>query len=665
MTRGAMLFGGKRATLSLAPTLSVSRGNQQFSYTITAPTDTGGAPILNYLLQWKSGAQSYNSTRQRTVATSALTGTVTGLANGTAYTVRAIPVTRVGNGTASAERTVTPATTPGTPGLTLTAGALKLGYTITAPSSNGGNAITTYRLRWKSGAQSYNSTRSTTITVGSDSLTGEITGLTAGTAYTVEVTAVNGVGRGGARERTATPTAQATVPSRGAAPAAAAGNKRMTWTATPPSDGGSAITAYDWRWRTNGSGSWTEVDDDDATLTVTGLSNGTQYEAQFKAKNTVGAAASWSPSGRATTWDVPGKASLSLAARPPDTIRATITAPSSDSTILRHRIQWKSGAQSYNSTRETTSTSASVDIGSLSQGTEYTMRVRSESAVGDGGWSDDATAILASVPGRGTAPSATGSANQVRWTATAPNNGGSAITHYLWRWREVGDVSWRTTVTTTARTFARTGLTANTRYEAQFKARNAIGDAASWSPSGTATATRPALGVPGSRSSTVKPRQFVASWGAVSGATTYDFRWSTSSDMSNPTTVTNAGRSETVTGLTPNTPYYWEVRAKDTSRTGAWSPTETATTQEDDLGIASIQRGRRASIEPLSANTNADITISAVDTSKAMLNVITGPVPSTIAAVFLQGPTTIRIENISAVNTANIQRISWEVIEFE
>ena len=278
------------------------------------------------------------------------------------------------------------------------------------PSWNDVTDADGYDLRWSTNSDMTGATTVTGTTSGTP-----VTGLNASTTYYWQVRAKQGsILAPWSATQNVTTAAALTAPSRGAAPTPTGGIQQMQWVATAPADGGSAITAYDWRWRRVGAAGWTTVSNGGATFTRTGLAYGTQYEAQFKAKNTIGTAADWSPSGTGTT-------------------------------------------------------------------------------------------TAASAPARGAAPSANGGNQQVAWTATAPSNGGSAITHYLWRWRAVGAVSWRTTVTTTGRTFTRTGLTANTQYEAQFKARNAIGDAASWSPSGRATTDAVVLQVAAAPSATINP----------------------------------------------------------------------------------------------------------------------------------------------------------------
>ena len=81
-------------------------------------------------------------------------------------------------------------------------------------------------------------------------LTLEVTGLTNGTPYEVQVYAVNAQGNGNPVMETATP---ATVPAKMLAPILTAGNRQVTveWTAptTPTDTGGNAITAYHLRYK--------------------------------------------------------------------------------------------------------------------------------------------------------------------------------------------------------------------------------------------------------------------------------------------------------------------------------------------------------------------------------------------------------------------------------
>ena len=90
-----------------------------------------------YTVQWKSGSESYNTgDRQFTVTSGSTTShTITGLTNGTEYTVR-VSATRTGanDGPASAEVQGTPAV-PIAPGVTVSTTAL----TVTEQDTTGGS----------------------------------------------------------------------------------------------------------------------------------------------------------------------------------------------------------------------------------------------------------------------------------------------------------------------------------------------------------------------------------------------------------------------------------------------------------------------------------------------------------------------------------------------
>ena len=362
------------SALGTATGLSSTRNNT--SFTPAWPAVDGAD---SYDLRWSTNSDMSSAT----LVTGTTSGTaVTGLSALTTYywQVRA----NEGNieGDWSATQSVT--TTGTLSGLSST--RTRTSFT---PSWNAIAGLA-YDMRWSTNSDMTSATTVTGTTSGT-----AVTGLDSSTTYYWEVRSKRG-STNGAWSSTQSVTTQAplTAPARGAAPSATGSRAQVEWVATAPDNGGSAITSYQWRWREVGAVSWrTTVTTTGRTFTRTSLSNGTQYEAQFKAVNAIGAAASWSPSGTATT-----------------------------------------------------------------------------------------TAI--SVPARGLAPSASGGNKQVRWQASAPNNGGSAITGYDWRWRQVGALTW-TTLSTVSGVLTRTGLSADTRYEAQFKAKNAVGTADDWSPSGT------------------------------------------------------------------------------------------------------------------------------------------------------------------------------------
>ena len=80
------------------------------------PQNDGGSAITGYTVQWKSGSQNFGDpSREHTTGASASTYAITGLTNGTEYTVRVIAVNTVGDGPPSDTTTGTPKGPPDAP----------------------------------------------------------------------------------------------------------------------------------------------------------------------------------------------------------------------------------------------------------------------------------------------------------------------------------------------------------------------------------------------------------------------------------------------------------------------------------------------------------------------------------------------------------------------
>jgi len=116
-----------------------------------------------------------------------------------------------------------------------------------------------------------------------------VTGLTNGTAYTFTVTASNSFGSStSGSSNSVTP---AGVPATPAAPTPSAGNTQVSLSWTAPSSNGDAITDYLVYYATSAGGTYTLFSDTvsaTTSVTVTGLTNGTNYYFKIRAVNSVG-----------------------------------------------------------------------------------------------------------------------------------------------------------------------------------------------------------------------------------------------------------------------------------------------------------------------------------------------------------------------------------------
>lgn len=269
----------KPVTVPDAPTgLTATPGDGEVALTWTAPANTGGALITYYMVyvDGKVPAGEVNPT--------GTSYTVTGLTNGKEYTFAVSASNSAGEGAKSTEVKATPdasATGLTAPtNLQATSGNGRVTLTWTAPSTDGGNPVSGYKV--------YRGTTTGSVTL--LATVGNVTTYTDssvsnGQTYYYTVSAVNSNGEGPqSDEDSATPVAVSTVPSAPLALASTAGNGQvtLTWTA-PASDGGSSIDYYivyrDGVDVGHGAGT---------SMTVTGLTNGQQYSFTVAAHNSIG-----------------------------------------------------------------------------------------------------------------------------------------------------------------------------------------------------------------------------------------------------------------------------------------------------------------------------------------------------------------------------------------
>ena len=254
------------------------------------------------------------------------------------------------------------------------------------PEKNGDAGINQYIVQWKSGDQDYDTSRQETPSNTSQ----VIKPLTNGTPYSIQVRADNGeepeVGQDyNWEETTGTPM---TVPGAPTNLEVEEGDRQLkvSWVA-PTNTGGLNIKIDHFviQWQVKG-GNWsspdehTTTDGNKLTDTITGLDNGTDYDIRVRADNDVeGQTFEW-----AYTTGKPRKipsAPRSLRVEAGDgQLALSWAAPSNKGglDINQYIVQWKSGIQEYDTSRQATPTITSQVIGQLTNGTPHFVRVRAD-----------------------------------------------------------------------------------------------------------------------------------------------------------------------------------------------------------------------------------------------------------------------------------------------
>ena len=397
-------------TLPNKPTIdSVEIGDGQLKVSWTKPA--GGEAIDEYVVQWKSGSQTFQDAtddvtddREASVAhvsgTTAYHTTITGLTNGTPYTVQVIAKNESGQATSNTE-TKKPAGLPSEPkSLSVTPGNKQLTLSWEEPDELGGG-INGYEVQSKKADDSTAVWATSSATVASETdaqsnittYSTTITGLDFSTKYDVQVRAKNSITRTNEEDYDWAKSAGTTIPDVPTRLESESGNQQVTLSWKEPTNLGTvAISDYvvqyrktsDTSWSTSGATNEESTDSETSVTTysntITGLDYSTDYDLRVRADNGVvlqdDDGYNWAVFDGQTIPDspdnfdvVPGDEQLTLSWDAP--------ADSGSLSIDGYVVQYKKTADSsWSSLSTLTASTLEKTIGSLDNDVPYSVRVR-------------------------------------------------------------------------------------------------------------------------------------------------------------------------------------------------------------------------------------------------------------------------------------------------
>ena len=436
-----------------------------------------------------------------------------------------------------------------------------------APADTGTGSVTGYSIQYKLG------TSSTWVdwTFSGTSTSTSITGLQNGVSYDVQIAAKNIIGLGAYAGSTVS--TGSTVPDAPTSLTLTPSGSQIeaNWTA-PGNNGGSAITGYSVQYKTGVSATWIDWTHTatSTTATITGLTNGTEYDVRVASKNLIG-------TGTYTSESVIPNISLAV----PANITAT---PDTDNIVVNwgdvtdatgYVIQWSTSstfAGSPNEHIDTPPAASTYTIAGLAEATLYFVRVKATaSGASDSLWAKTSTTTTVSPLEQVTGLSVVGSSAStldVNW-ADVPN-----ATAYKVQWRV--DTTGTFSLTRqldphpTSSESVIPGLLPGTTYNVRVRAVRGSNLEGPWSgiEDGTTYITPPGK-VANVRLSTTSSSKIVVTWDAATNADAYKIQWriaSGSYDTTNQQVPSVGDLTDTIINLTSNTLYYIQVTA---TRTGA------------------------------------------------------------------------------------------------
>ena len=415
-------------------TPTATPGNGGATITITPPS-SGGTPSSYTVTALDSSGNPLSPAQTCTVVSPGTSCSISPLTNGTEYKFSATASNATGTSAAasSASSAVTPASAPSAPlGVAGSGTGGSATVTWSAPSDNGGSAITDYIVEYHVAS----SGTWTTFTDGvSTTTSATVTGLSAGSSYEFRVTAKNLIGNSLA---SFTSPVVETLP---AAPSitgvtAASGQVTVAWNAPTHLGSGTLsgdqyiVTAYDSQGNEAGT---CEPTSGQTTCVVTGLANGSAYTFKVEAITTIGTSEQSSASAAATPSGTPSAPADVVAVNSGSNMTVTFTAPADNggAAITSYIVVSSPSANCLTRVNTTTYTCTG-----LTAGANYTFTVKAVNVRGESSASQASTAVIAiAAPSAPQNVSAVITAGSTTLTAAVSfsepsTDNGSAITSY-------------------------------------------------------------------------------------------------------------------------------------------------------------------------------------------------------------------------------------------
>ena len=361
------------------------------------------------------------------------------LVNGRDYLFRVAVVNLMGESpplTAGAS----PFSVPGAPANVRAIGGFTAVVTWTPPTDDGGRPVTGYFVK---GYPVGSCTVPATVT------RCEVDDLPAAPGYTFTVRAINERGLGETSDPPSEPVAVYSAPGPPVAVNASAGDTVavVTWT-DPLRDGNTPITDYLVEYRAAGQETWTRFahpPSADTTRTVTGLTNGSEYEFQVLAVNAVGTSSSPLNTAFATPATVPDAVPTLERVVGNTVVALTWTPPATDgeAEITDYAIRYRSAGTPWKDFPHPSGADLTREVTSLTNGTRYAFQVAAVNRMGRGPWSPRVLGAPFGPPGPVVEPEAVGSRKAIELSWKPPeDDGGRQVIGYRIDYRLTDSPDW-------------------------------------------------------------------------------------------------------------------------------------------------------------------------------------------------------------------------------